>query len=115
MAKHDPDLNALFLALGDPTRRAVVARLARGAATVGELAQGHNMALPTFMAHLGKLEKAGLIRSEKVGRVRRCELDPAALAPARSWLDEQRALWEARLDQFDAHVAQLMENDRNGP
>lgn len=115
MTKHYPDLDALFLALGDPTRRAVLARLARGAATVSELAQGHRMALPTFMAHLGKLERAGLIRTEKVGRVRRCALDPAALVPARSWLDEQRALWEARLDQFDAHVAQLMEDDRNGP
>jgi DNA-binding transcriptional ArsR family regulator len=115
MAKHSPELDYLFMALSDPTRRAVVARLTRGEATVGELAAGHEMALPTFMAHLAKLERAGLIRTEKAGRVRRCFLVPGAFAPAVSWLEEQRRLWEARLDRFDDYVTRLAEETRDGP
>jgi DNA-binding transcriptional ArsR family regulator len=115
MAKHSTDLDHLFMALSDPTRRAVVARLGRGAATVGELAAAHEMALPTFMAHLGKLERAGLIRTEKRGRVRRCALVPGAFAPATGWLEEQRLLWEARLDRFDDYVMQLAKETRDGP
>ena len=113
MAKHSPDLDYLFMALSDPTRRAVIARLARGAATVGELASAHEMALPTFIAHLGKLERAGLIRTEKVGRVRRCMLVPDAFAPATDWLAEQRCLWEARLDRFDDYVMRLAKEARD--
>ena len=115
MADHSPDLDLLFQALADPTRRAVVARLGRGAATVGELAAGHAMALPTFMAHLARLERAGLIRTEKVGRVRRCALVPGAFAPAAGWLEEQRMLWEDRLDRFDAYVMRLQEATRDDP
>ena len=115
MAKHSPELDHLFMALSDPTRRAVLARLARGEATVGELAAGHEMALPTFMAHLGKLERAGLIRTEKAGRVRRVALVPGAFAPATSWLEEQRRLWEARLDRFDDYVMQLVKETRDDP
>jgi DNA-binding transcriptional ArsR family regulator len=73
------------------------------------------MALPTFMAHLGKLERAGLIRSEKAGRVRRVALVPGAFAPATSWLAEQRRLWEARLDRFDDYVMQLVKETRDDP
>jgi DNA-binding transcriptional ArsR family regulator len=115
MAKHSPELDHLFMALSDPTRRAVLARLARGEATVGELASAHDMALPTFMAHLAKLERAGLIRTEKTGRVRRCALVPGAFAPATGWLEEQRRLWEARLDRFDAYVMRLVEETRDDP
>jgi DNA-binding transcriptional ArsR family regulator len=115
MAKHSPEIDHLFMALSDPTRRAVVARLARGQASVGELAAGHEMALPTFMAHLAKLERAGLIRTEKAGRVRRCALVPGAFAPAASWLDEQRQLWEARLDRFDDYVMRQVEETRDEP
>ena len=115
MAKHSPELDHLFMALSDPTRRTVLARLARGAASVGELAAGHDMALPTFMAHLAKLERAGLIRTEKAGRVRRCELVPGAFAPAESWLDEQRRLWEARLDRLDDYVMRLVKETHDDP
>jgi DNA-binding transcriptional ArsR family regulator len=115
MAKHSPDLDLLFMALSDPTRRAVVARLARGPAGVSELAAPHDMALPTFMAHLDKLERAGLIRTEKTGRVRRCALVPGAFAPAEGWLDAQRRLWETRLDQFDDYVMRLAEEDSHDP
>ena len=115
MTKHSPDLDHLFMALSDPTRRAVLARLARGEATVGELASAHEMALPTFMAHLAKLERAGLIRTEKAGRVRRCMLVPGAFAPARGWLEDQRRLWETRLNQFDDYVTQLAEDNGDDP
>lgn len=115
MANHQPDLDAVFSALSDPTRRAVIARLTGGPATVSELASSHDMALPSFMGHLGKLEKAGLIRSTKSGRVRSCELAEGALLPAQDWLAEQRALWEARLDRFDDYATNLMKGRDNGP
>jgi DNA-binding transcriptional ArsR family regulator len=114
MAKHDPALDLLFTALGDPTRRAILGRLARGPASVGELASAHDMALPSFLGHLRKLEAAGLIATSKQGRVRQCRLVPLALETAKGWLDEQRDLWEGRLDLFDDYVTALME-DRHGP
>ncbi|WP_209425558.1 metalloregulator ArsR/SmtB family transcription factor [Pararhodobacter sp. SW119] len=107
MAKHDPHLDDLFTALGDPTRRAVLARLARGPASVSELAAPHAMALPSFMGHLQKLETAGLIETRKQGRTRICRLAPDALAPALDWLSKQRALWSGRLDRFDNYVTRL--------
>ncbi|NSY39194.1 metalloregulator ArsR/SmtB family transcription factor [Leisingera sp. ANG59] len=115
MAKHDPDLDLLFTALGDPTRRAILSRLARGPASVSELAAPHDMALPSFLGHLKKLEDAGLIATAKSGRVRTCTLLPWALRPARNWLDEQKAVWEERLDQFDDYVMQLMKERQHGP
>ena len=112
MAKYDDRLDRYFGALADPTRRAVVARLQRGPATVGELAGPHDMALPTFLAHLRKLEAAGLVTTEKRGRTRYCALAPDALLPAQDWLDAQRALWTGRLDRLDDYVINLMK-DRN--
>ncbi|MBK0398987.1 winged helix-turn-helix transcriptional regulator [Limibaculum sp. M0105] len=114
MTKYEPNLNLVFSALSDPTRRAVIARLARGPATVSELAASHAMALPSFLGHLGKLERAGLIRSTKSGRVRSCALTGAGLAPAQDWLSRQRALWETRLDQFDDYVTGLMKERDDG-
>ncbi len=104
----EPRLDSLFQALADPTRRALLARLARGPASVSDLAQPFDMALPSLMAHLRKLEEAGLIETRKDGRVRTCALIPEALIPARSWLDEQRALWEGRLDRLEDYVMTLM-------
>lgn len=115
MAKCDPSLDLLFAALGDPTRRAILARLARGPATVSELAAPHEMALPSFLGHLRKLENAGLVDTTKSGRVRTCRLLPEALMPARAWLDEQREIWEGRLDRFDDYVTNLMKDRQNGP
>lgn len=114
MAKHDPALDSLFTALGDPTRRAVLERLARGSATVSELAAPHGMALPSFLGHLRKLEAAGLIETTKQGRVRRCRLMPEALTPARGWLDAQRDLWEGRLNRFDDYVLNLARKRADG-
>lgn len=108
MAKHDPDLSRLFQALADPTRRSILARLAKGPAPVKELADPTGLRLPTVMRHLSVLEEAGLIATSKDGRVRTCALVPEALDAPRTWLDEQRAIWEARLDRFEDAVMRLM-------
>ncbi len=114
MAKYDSQLDHLFTALGDPTRRAILSRLARGPAGVSELAAPHDMALPSFMAHLEKLEEAGLITTAKQGRVRVCTLAPDAFLPAQDWLSEQRAIWAGRLDRLDSYVANLVKESENG-
>ncbi|MEZ5796556.1 MAG: metalloregulator ArsR/SmtB family transcription factor [Paracoccaceae bacterium] len=113
MAKHDADLSLLFHALSDATRRAMLSRLAAGPATVSELAQPTGLRLPTVMRHLSVLEEAGLISSEKGGRVRSCALVPAAQEPVRQWLEDQRAIWEARLDRLDDYVTRLMKERGN--
>lgn len=100
-------LDTTFHALSDPTRRAVIASLGRGPASVSDLAQPFKMALPTFLQHLKVLEHSGLIRSRKVGRVRTCELQRKQLAVAENWLDAQRTLWTKRLDQLDDYLLQL--------
>ena len=91
----------VFRALADPTRRKVLERLAKGPASVTELAEPFDMKLPSFIQHLSVLERAGLVTSTKRGRVRTYELVPAALGVADGWLAEQRRLWERRLDQLD--------------
>lgn len=96
-----PHLNAVFAALSDPTRRAVVEQLSHGPATVSALAAPHAIALPTFMRHLGVLETCGLVRSEKQGRVRTCHIDPAPMLEVQGWMEWQRVIWERRLDQLD--------------
>lgn len=108
VTKHDPDLSLLFHALADPTRRSILTRLAEGPAPITELAKPTGLRLPTVMRHLSVLEEAGLIATSKDGRVRTCAIVPEALVPARSWLDEQRAIWEARLDRLDNYVTKLM-------
>ncbi len=110
MAKHEPELSLLFHALADPTRRSILTRLAEGPAPVTELAGPTGLRLPTVMRHLSVLEEAGLIATSKDGRVRTCAIVPEALAPARTWLDEQRAIWEARLDRLDDYVMKLMKD-----
>jgi DNA-binding transcriptional ArsR family regulator len=113
MAKHEPDLSRLFHALADPTRRAILTRLAAGPSAVTELAHPTGLRLPTVMRHLSVLEQAGLIATSKDGRVRTCAMVPEGLVPVRTWLDEQRAIWEGRLDRLDAYVMTMMkERDR---
>jgi DNA-binding transcriptional ArsR family regulator len=107
MANHSPHLDNVFGALGDPTRRAILARLSQGEASVGELAQPFDMALPSLMKHIRVLETGGLVCSEKHGRVRTCRLMPGAMKGAETWLTEQRAIWEARLDRLESYVATL--------
>ena len=115
MTYHSPNLDALFQALSDPTRRAVLTRLAKGAAPVSELAEPFDMALPSFMGHLRKLEDGGLIETTKTGRIRTCALVPTALNPARDWMEEQREIWEGRLDRLDDYVINLMKERKDGP
>lgn len=107
MAKYDSSLDHVFTALGDPTRRAILERLAEGPASVSDLNGMIDMAMPSLMAHLKKLQDAGLISTAKDGRVRTCALVPNACAPARSWLMSQKALWEGRMDRLDALVTDL--------
>jgi DNA-binding transcriptional ArsR family regulator len=95
------ELDLVFRALADGTRRQVVERLVAGSASTSELARPFAMALPSFTQHLDVLERAGLVTSTKTGRVRTYELVPAALGVADGWLAEQRRLWERRLDQLD--------------
>ena len=95
-------LDTALAALSDPTRRALVERLARGPATVTALAAPHDIALPTFMRHLKVLESAGLVRSAKKGRVRTCHIEPAPLMEIQGWLEWQRRVWDNRLDKLAA-------------
>jgi len=93
-------LDRMFHALGDSSRRAMVERLARSPASVSELAQPFEMALPTVVQHLGVLETAGIVASAKVGRVRTYQLVPGALEPAADWISRQRLPAERRLDRL---------------
>lgn len=108
MAKHDTDLSLLFHALADPTRRSILTRLADRPARVTDLAGPTGLRLPTVMRHLSVLAEAGLIATSKDGRVRTCAIVPEAMEPVRTWLDEQRAIWEGRLDRLDDYVTKLM-------
>lgn len=107
MPKQSTSVDRVFHALSDQTRRAVVERLSRGPAAVGELSQPFKMALPSFTQHLGVLEKSGLVRSQKSGRVRTYYLVPARLKRAETWLTKQRVLWEQRLNQLDNYLIEL--------
>jgi DNA-binding transcriptional ArsR family regulator len=105
-----PDgIDVVLHALADPTRRQVVERLVSGPASTSELARPFDMSLPSFTQHLGVLEEAGLVASQKVGRVRTYTLARAALELVDGWLAEQRRRWERRLDQLDDFVVNLKE------
>jgi DNA-binding transcriptional ArsR family regulator len=104
------DLDRLFHALADPARRAMVERLSRGPAPVSELARPLPMSLPAAMQHLGVLEAAGLVRSEKVGRVRRCAIEPRALNQVEQWINARRIEWEGRLDRLGDYL-KILENE----
>lgn len=93
-------LDSLFHALADPTRRAVISRLLKGAAPVKILSEPFEMGLPAFMKHLSVLEASGLIQTEKQGRVRTCRIDTDRLAVAEGWLSQQRAIWQDRADRL---------------
>lgn len=106
VAVHDPETapERVFKALADPTRRAVVERLRRGPAATSDLAADFDMALPSFLQHLGVLEDSGVVTSHKQGRVRTYRLTPDPLRAAEDWLAEQRKIWERRLDRLDEHL-----------
>jgi DNA-binding transcriptional ArsR family regulator len=93
-------LDKTFHALADPSRRSIVVRLSRGPASVSELAAPLTMSLPAVVQHIDVLQKSGLVRSEKVGRVRTCRLEPGPLQSVEQWIGQHRATWERRLDRL---------------
>jgi len=111
MPKHYTQLDHVFQALADPTRRAVLQRLSSGSASTLELARPFDMALPSFTQHLDMLERCGLVKSIKSGRVRTYALAPKRLQVAEDWILGRRELWERRLDQLDAYVRTMKGND----
>lgn len=112
MAQYSAEIDGVFLALADPTRRGVIRRLGRGPTSVGELAGGFPMALPSFMKHVRTLEMNGLISTVKVGRVRTCVLNRDRLALVDDWLAEQRRIWEERTDRLERLVTDPMEEQQ---
>ena len=106
MLNQSEALDLVFQALADPTRRGMVARLARGPASVSELAEPHKMSLPAVVQHLQVLEASGLVRSEKVGRVRTCRIEPVVLSTAEQWISERRTSWEHHLDKLGDYLAE---------
>ena len=105
-------LDLAFQALADPTRRVMVERLARGPASVSELARPLDMTLSAVVQHLAVLEASGLVRSQKVGRVRTCRIEPKALQSAERWISERRASWERRLDRLGDFLIQTDPDNR---
>ncbi|HEX6715135.1 MAG TPA: metalloregulator ArsR/SmtB family transcription factor [Thermoleophilaceae bacterium] len=106
-------LSVTFAALADPTRRAILARLAQGEATVNELAEPFAVTLPAISRHLKVLESAGLIARNRSAQFRPSRLRPEPLAQATDWMETTRETWEARMDRLDAHLKQIQKGSRN--
>ncbi len=106
MLNQSAPLDRVFHALADPSRRVMVDRLSRGPASVSELARPLDMSLAAVVQHLQVLEASGLIRSEKVGRVRTCQIEPAALRTAEEWITERRTGWQRRFDRLGDYLAE---------
>ncbi len=111
MVKYEAQLDAIFTALSHPARRAMLARLGRGEATVGELAKPLDMSLPAITKHLKMLEKAKLISRSKNAQWRPCRLEEAPLHTASCWIDEQRKIWESRLDRLESYLHSMDKRD----
>src|SRR5437763_9666569 len=111
MPKYQDGLDRMFHALGDASRRAMVERLARGPASVSELARPFDMALPSVVQHLGVLEAAGIVVSTKVGRVRTYQLAVDSLTPAAEWIGDQRLPAERRLDRLDTFLTRSQKEE----
>lgn len=108
-------LDSFFAAMADPTRRDVIERLTLGPLPVSDLHAPHDIALPTFLRHIKVLETAGLVRSEKKGRVRTVHIEALPLAEAEGWLRRQRQMWEGRLDRLDALAQAISRQDKEKP
>jgi DNA-binding transcriptional ArsR family regulator len=106
MVNYGADLDRAFHALADPSRRLIVERLARGPASVSELAEPLAMSLPAVMQHLQVLEACALVTSEKTGRVRTCRIEPEMLRRAEQWITRQRTTWERRLDRLGDYLTE---------
>jgi DNA-binding transcriptional ArsR family regulator len=114
MLNYRASLDLMFQALADPGRREMVERLTRGPASVSELAAPLDMSLPAVVQHLQVLEASGLVKSQKVGRVRTCRIEPAALRSAEKWIGEQRMMWERRLDRLGEFLATTADEPMKG-
>lgn len=114
MLNQQTNLDRAFHALADPGRRLMLDRLAKGDASVSELAAPLAMSLPAVVQHLAVLEHAGLVRSAKIGRVRTCRLEPQVLRNAERWIAERRALWEGRLDALERYLASTKRKIKGG-
>jgi DNA-binding transcriptional ArsR family regulator len=112
MANQSTQLDHVFGALSDATRRAIVMRLCEGEASVGDLARPFEMALPSLMKHIRILENSGLVASEKIGRVRTCSLKTEALETIEDWLAAQREIWDRRLDRLEHYVEKLKNEEK---
>ncbi|CAN7209385.1 metalloregulator ArsR/SmtB family transcription factor [Rhizobium sp. LjRoot98] len=104
MDQYSSQLDSIFQALADPTRRAVLARLGTGPASISDLAEPFDMALPSFMKHIHFLEGSGLIQTHKQGRVRTCTIEKQQFTAVEAWLSQQRSLWEGRTDRLEQFV-----------
>ena len=107
------ELSHTFFALADPTRRAILARLAEGEATVNQLAEPFNLKLPTVSKHLKVLQRAGLITQGRKAQWRPCRLEPAPLKEVADWVERYRRIWDERLGQLDAYLKELQEKEKN--
>ena len=113
MLKQLDPLDAMFQALADPSRRSMIERLSRGPASVSQLAEPLAMSMPAVMQHLTVLEASGIVRTSKTGRVRSCELAPAALTTAETWIQDRRRVWEQRLDRLEVFLAEEMNKENS--
>ena len=106
-----PNLDLMFQALSDRSRRSMVERLSRGPASVSQLAEPLDMSLPAAVQHLQVLEASGLVKTEKIGRVRSCTLDTSAMSQAERWINDRRTQWERRLDRLGDFLEQTQEKE----
>jgi DNA-binding transcriptional ArsR family regulator len=105
MRRKKPDIDHVFHALGDRTRRAILEKLSEGPISVSRLAEPLNITLAAVVQHLQVLEESGLVQTEKLGRVRTCHIEPAGLTVAQEWIGDRRSMWERRLDRLGALLA----------
>ena len=112
MLQYSNALDSMFQALADPGRRLMLERLCRGPASVSELGEPLKMSLSAVVQHLHVLEQSGLVKSEKVGRVRTCHVEAGALRAAETWINERRTLWERRLDRLGAFLAETPDHEK---
>ncbi len=106
MPRKKPNIDRIFHALGDPSRRAIVEKLSEGPISVSRLAEPLDITLAAVVQHLQVLEECGLVQTEKVGRVRTCRIEPAGLSVAAQWIGDRRSMWERRLDRLGDLLAE---------
>jgi DNA-binding transcriptional ArsR family regulator len=114
MLNYSQELDSIFQALADPTRRALLERLTRGPASVSALAEPFSISLPAVLQHLQVLEASGLVRTDKVGRVRNCRIEPRTLRMAEQWIHERRTIWERRFDRLGELLAEGTDHPEQG-